>query len=250
MNNSIKFLVLAALSLSLGSCKKEENTSTGKAGKMVLEFNNKVGSADLKMDGTNYTNAAGETFTVSKFNYYISNIKLNNDKGGQFAENESYHLVQHNDAGSKSVQLNEVPAGNYQSITFTIGVDSLRNVSGAQTGALDPINGMFWSWSTGYIMLKLEGTSPQSTASGNNYQLHPGGFKGAYNTIRTVTISLPAQLKIDGNEQKIHLNADVLKILSGNTTISFANTPVVMAAGANAFAIANNYQNMFTIESH
>jgi hypothetical protein len=59
---------------------------------------------------------------------------------------------------------------------FMIGVDSARNNSGAQTGALDPTNGMFWSWSTGYIMAKFEGTSAQSPAAANALKFHIGGF--------------------------------------------------------------------------
>jgi hypothetical protein len=38
---------------------------------------------------------------------------------------------------------------NITAIKFLLGVDSLKNVSGIQTGALDPAKGMFWTWNTG-----------------------------------------------------------------------------------------------------
>jgi len=62
-----------------------------------------------------------------------------------------------------------------------MGVDSLRNVSGAQTGALSTANGMFWDWNSGYIMLKAEGMSPNSTSK--NFVFHLGGFKGVNNIV-------------------------------------------------------------------
>ena len=65
-----------------------------------------------------------------------------------------------------------------------IGVDSARNTSGAQLGALDPANSMFWSWNSGYIFVRMEGNSPQSTQPYNKLQFHIGGFKGATNCIK------------------------------------------------------------------
>ncbi|WP_316930094.1 MbnP family protein, partial [Hymenobacter sp. IS2118] len=47
---------------------------------------------------------------------------------------------------SQLLALKDIPVGDYQSVSFTVGVDSARNVAGAQTGALDPNNGMFWTW--------------------------------------------------------------------------------------------------------
>lgn len=48
---------------------------------LTLEFNNVVGEKPLKLQDEFYTNAAGEKFTISTFNYFISNIKLH-EKGG------------------------------------------------------------------------------------------------------------------------------------------------------------------------
>jgi hypothetical protein len=247
--NIIKLAMIATFSFAIASCKKDPATPTPtpKEGTVLLEFSNKVGTDNLKMDGTVYKNQNGDDFTISKFNYYISNIKLNNTDGSSFSEVESYHLVEQNIPSSLNFSLAKVPAGTYKSITFTIGVDSLRNVSGAQTGALDPAKGMFWSWSTGYIMVKLEGTSPQSTQPDNKYQLHAGGFQGTNNTIRTLTLNLPNNITINGDENHIHLTADVQKLLGNPNPIKFGITSVIMSAGVNAKNLADNYAGMFSI---
>lgn len=53
------------------------------------------------------------------------------------------------------------------------GVDSLSCVSGVKTGVLDPRNGMYWTWNSGYIFFKLEGT-----INGKAFTWHVGGFAG------------------------------------------------------------------------
>src|SRR5690606_18580217 len=82
-----------------------------------------------------------------------------------------------------TLDIDNVPAGYYVEIQYTMGVDSEKNVSGAQVGALSLSNGMFWDWNSGYIMLKAEGYSPQ--AENNGFAFHLGGFSGADNIVTT-----------------------------------------------------------------
>ena len=246
---SLSILSAIALSLSLNSCRKKEDPVVpvvNPTGSVKLEFSNKVGTEGLVLNDVWYTNQNGDSFTVSKFNYYISNIKLNNADGGQFIEPESYHLLRHNEPASLEFDIDDVPNGIYKSITFMIGVDSLRNVSGAQTGALTPSD-MFWEWSTGYIMLKFEGNSPQSTQSEGRVQLHMGGFSGANSVLRSITLAFPADVVVNANEPHVHLSADVLELFKSPTVINFATFSAVHMPGANAKIIADNYVDMISV---
>lgn len=247
--NIFNLAMIATMAISVLSCRKDPATPTPspKEGTVLLEFANKVGTENLRMDGTMYKNQNGDDFKVTKFNYYISNIKLNNTDGSSYSETESYHLLEQETPASLSFSLAKVPAGTYKSITLTIGVDSLRNVSGTQTGALDPAKGMFWSWSSGYIMLKMEGTSPQSTAASNELRIHVGGIYGANNTIKTVTLDLPNTITVNGDENHIHLNADILKLFGTKNIINFATLSVVHMPGADAKKMADNYESMISV---
>ncbi len=243
---------LMALSLALmgiiASCTKdkENDTPTGN-GVVKLEFFNNVGSSILNLDNQWYLNEHGDSFKVSKLNYYISNIKLNATYN-PYTETESYHLVQQSDASSRAFDLATVPAGTYTGLTFTIGVDSLRNVSGAQTGALDPTNGMFWSWNTGYIMFKMEGTSPQSGQLDKGLVFHFGGFSGANSVLRTVTLNFATPIKVTtSGENHVHITGDLLALFKSPNIINFANTSSVQMPGAEAKGMADNYANMFTV---
>lgn len=253
-NKSIIVLLLSTI-VAISACnRKDDSTQTQTPtppadGKVKMEFFNKVNGSALNLNNQWYQNANGDSFTVSKFNYYISNVFLHGvGATPDYIEPESYHLIQQIVPTSNSFDMLNVPAGNYISVTFMIGVDSVHNISGAQTGALDPLNGMFWDWNTGYIMLKFEGNSPQAPGANGNLTFHAGGFSGANNVLRTVTLSFPQEITVTSTSTPhIHLDADVLKLFQGSTTISFANTYDITMPGKMAKSFADNYANMFTI---
>jgi len=231
----------------LFSCSKKDNPAPSGNGTVKLEFFNNAGGSSLNLNNQWYVNAHGDSFKVSKFNYYVSNIKLNGSNVS-YTETDSYHLMQQSDPSTMSFNMASVPTGTYSGITFTIGVDSLHNVSGAQTGALDPTNGMFWTWNTGYIMLKFEGTSPKSTQVDGNLIFHAGGFSGVNNVVRTVTLNFASAITVNtSNINHIHLTADVLALFKSPNVIDFSTMSVMQDPGADAKNFADNYANMFTV---
>ena len=256
---TVASLLLGASTLGLSSCflfnkndddQPDPEPPVSTVGKLNFEFENVVGSQTLAF-GQNYTTLAGDQFKVSKFNYFVSNIKLTKADGTVWSEPESYHLVKQEQSASRNFELKDIPNGDYTRLTFTIGVDSARNTSGAQTGALDPLNDMFWGWSSGYIFLKVEGTSPQSTTGGFMY--HVGGFRKPNNTIRTVTPALPSgttAIHIDGDHApEIHMQANLLKIFDGPNVIRFAQlSNTGHSSDPNSMKLADNYAaGMFSI---
>lgn len=252
MKTSIKILSILAIAfgLTIVSCKKDPNDPpTQEYGTVTISIENMVGDSALVFNTKNYVNQNGDTFNVSIFKYYISNIKLIGNSE-TYIEPESYHLVDHSVSSSMEFTLNNVPVGDYTSMTFLIGIDSTRNVSGAQTGALDPGNGMFWSWSTGYIMAKLEGTSPQSPELGNAITYHIGGFSGANNSIQSASPSLGgATIQVTSTTTpEIHMRTDVLEWFKTPTTISFASSPKTTMPNSLAKSISDNYADMISVE--
>jgi hypothetical protein len=215
---------------------------------VTLQFNHFVGEKLLTLDDSIYTNSLNQTFTISKFNYYIGQLKFNrNDGSSYFIDN--YYLVSEDEEkqSSKSIPLTSIPEGEYTSFEFIIGVDSARNCSGAQSGALDPINAMFWTWNTGYIFMKLEGKSKFSPAPGTILEYHIGGYKQVENCIKKVKIPFNQSVKIGKNNSvKIQLKVDVAEILKNPTTIDFSEIPVVNNP-LNATVIADNYADIFQL---
>lgn len=252
--------IMAAMAVTLASCtKKDDNTTTTPTpnpttpvttnGTVGFEFAHVAGDKDLVMTTGNYTNSSLESFTVTKFNYYITNIKLKKSDGTEYAETESYHLIEGDVASSHHFHIKDVTKGTYTGVTFMIGVDEARNTSGAQTGALDPAKGMFWTWSTGYIMAKLEGTSPAATTPDKKFTHHIGGFNGANSALRTVTITFPQAMEVSSaKELSIKLKTDVLKWFAPND-VSIATSTNLMSVNATSKKIADNYANMISLSS-
>ena len=251
MNNFIKIIVSISLSVTvISACRTKDKvtiTAPSGTGQVKMEFFNMAGSSTLNMGNQWYENEHGDSFKVSKFNYYISNIRLNGSTS-TYTESNSYHLVEQSDLTTTSFDMANVPYDTYTSVTFMIGVDSLHDVTGTQSGALDPINDMFWSWTTGYIMMKFEGVSPRSTQTSGDILFHTGGFTGANNVLKTITVSFPQAITVTSNgENHIHLSADVLALFKSPHIIDFSALNLVNTPGPNALLIADNYANMFSV---
>ena len=144
----------------------------------------------------------------------------------------------------------QLPAGQYNKISFLLGVDSLKNVSGIQTGALDPLKDMFWTWKSGYVMAKLEGRSSASTLPHHMFEYHIGGFSGANNVLGRVGLPLPAVMNIvPGKKVRVAIAADIDKWFSGVHQLSIAAYPACTVEGQLAKRFSENYLQMFTIQS-
>ena len=247
MKNNFKLLLLI-LSMSIiilsNGCKTDKDNEPGP---VELEFINAVGNVGL-LYNQNYLSESGQVFSVSKFKYYISNIKLTKDDGTVYAP-ESYYLIDQDVPASKKITLENVPAGTYKGVSFTIGIDSARNCSGAQTGALDPLYGMFWDWNTGYIFFKLEGHSDAAPGTGDNLIFHTGGYKLPHNCIRTVSPSLGGQTFTvkSGHTPNVHYKTDILEVFKSPTVIDFTSTYSVQG-GPQAEIISDNYTDMITLD--
>ncbi len=257
------FIMAIAIVIFVSSCKKEnpepEYTETVLA-PLSVEFDNIVGGTNLYLTSGSYVNAAGETYSVTMLQYYISNIKVSKADGTTYTvpQDQSYFLIKEGETNSANIN---VPEGDYTKLTFTLGVDSLRSTMDVEhrTGVLDPAgdmnSGMYWSWNSGYIFFKMEGISdaaPVDMSGQNKYRYHIGGFGGysapTINNIKEVTIDLltagEARVRKDRNSN-VHLMVDIDKVMSGVTPFTIAENPMVMFS-AFSTTIANNYAAMFT----
>jgi len=249
MKNTVNILHLLGIAALLigASCTPKKTTPPVDTGLAALHVTNMAGNQQLNITTGPFVNTNGDTVTISLFRYYVSNIVLNG--ATNYTESNSYHLLKQDDPTSLNIILNSIPVGSYTGITYLIGVDSIRNVSGAQTGALDPLNGMFWAWNTGYIMAKLEGTSPSANTPGHKFAFHIGGFSGPNNAVKTVTLTFPSPLVITkSNTSNIYLHADAHKWFSPNT-IRTAVTDDIAVSCDTAGMIAKNYAQMFGADS-
>ena len=207
MKNSILAIAaMAVTSMLFTGCERHHH---GENGSLNVEFEHLWGMNQLPFSiGTQYVHPmTGDTMTFTTLKYYISNVELTKEDGTvQFVPN-SYYLVDASNPLSAMLSLDSIPSGHYTGISFLVGVDSTRNVSGAQTGALDPANDMFWSWNSGYVFIKAEGTSPQSTMPNAIFKFHIGGFQGANSGLNRASMSFGGGMAVvqEGASPVVHL---------------------------------------------
>jgi hypothetical protein len=257
------FIILVAFTLtqSIATAQTDGKAQTN----FLLRFRNVVGKQDLKLNDNQYTNAAGEKFNITTFNYYVSNIKFQRKDGSEYVlpQDSTYYLVKETDPTSREINL-RLPASDYTAVSFIIGVDSVMSTSDLthRTGALDisggMLDGMYWTWNSGYLFVKLEGDSEQAKVDmtgQHKFRYHIGGYGGykkpSLNNIKKVSLGLTGLNAGDakGNGQvTINIQADVLKIFDGPKQLRIADNSNVMF-GDQSKVVADNYSRMFSIVS-
>ena len=204
-----KGLIFCFACMLLITCKKNETETAEKTGTVKVTIRNTVKGNPMLLFTGNYTNGFGEQYKITKFKYYLSNVSVTGSPVNPV--NVSYYLIDESNPASLSFSF-QAPVKIYSAISFTLGVDSARNVSGAQTGALDPVNDMFWTWNSGYIMAKMEGNSPQSTAVNNKVEYHIGGFSGSNSIVKSIGFLFFASSPLldvrEGKTSEIFFEAD------------------------------------------
>ena len=252
MTKNIKYgiLILSALVFMFSSCKKTETTTTTPTyGNFSLTFKHVYGMTEIpfKFDTLLVHPMTGDSLTFTKFRYYVSNIKIKKDDGSWWNESNSYHIVDASVASSLTINFSNIPSGNYTDLEYTLGVDSLHNVSGAQDGALSVTEGMFWNWNSGYIMLKAEGTAPN--ASGNVFQFHLGGFSGTNNivTVKSTNFSGTSMVIASDKTPQVQLKANVAKLWHSSPSVSITN--IIHMPGTGAKTMADDFYGSFAFDS-
>ncbi len=243
------FLLLPFFFLSFLNSRSSINLSPPKTGSVKITCVNTVKGKPLELNSGKYINSFGEEYSISKFKYYISQVSLQRGKA-VFWEPENFHLIDEGNADALHFSF-ALSAGNYDALNFMLGVDSIHNVSGAQSGALDPLNDMFWTWNNGYVMAKIEGYSPQANIVNNKFEFHIGGFMGENNVLKNIALNFPAGKTLniqEGKTSEIIIEADIDAWWQQPNDIKIARHPVCSSPGPLAKKIADNYIKMFSIK--
>lgn len=180
-------------------------------GSITFSMDYQFKGAPITFSSKNYSNLAGDTFTINNLKHYLSNITLTQMGGGK-VNLGNYHLLDAQYAPSTIFTLNNVPAGHYTGVEIALGIDSARNYSGIQEGALDPSWGMFWTWNTGYIFYRING----NTTKGGSYSFDLGGSE------HLVKVGMDlSSYKVKSVQPKIGFMMEVNELFQNPDTLSF-----------------------------
>lgn len=205
---ALAFLTVAGIS----SCKKDP---TAPSGNLEVSFANVAGGQPVSLGPIAYTNAAGNRYSVDMLKYYITNFTLVKADGTE-KNFRNYELIDADVPASQSFTLKDVPNGEYTAVKFYVGVDSTRNRDATQEGDLDPAGSMVWTWNTGYIFFKHEGSYVDTAGQTKTLFFHFGTDVA----LAQVTVPL-TKLNISGNNRKLYLKFDLNRLYSNPEMIDF-----------------------------
>ena len=182
-------------------------------------------------------NRSTKQVKITTLRFYISKISLKNGGIIVWKEAKSNHLLDAEEKSSLSITLDLPEELKYDELQFQLGIDSLTNVSGAMGGDLDPTKGMYWTWNSGYINFKLEGTSSDCPTRNHEFSFHLGGYLPPHASVRT--INFPVK-----QHQEILLKLDLDQFLSG---INLETEHTVMSPGESSGRLSSSAASAFSI---
>jgi hypothetical protein len=132
-----------------------------------------VGNIHVRLDETLNWGEQG-TLTFTEFKCYFSKLQLEAASGKQLSVADSIVLI---DLSSDTLPAFSIPnLDGPAKLSLLVGLDSVASTSGAMGGKLDPMYGMYWSWQSGYINLKLSGTWERDGRT-QAFTYHLGGYQ-------------------------------------------------------------------------
>lgn len=238
--------ILLLLVLQGHSCEEGSKKSCS------LVFHHRFGDEKFALY-QKYMTLHQEQVSFTRLQYYISNIQLWTEEGEVWQEKDSYHLVVIDSLPDFEILLKDVPLKNYSKIQFSIGIDSLRNHSGRQEKDLDPLKGMFWTWSQGYIFFKTEGYYYTNNQKKGGFTYHIG------DNINYRIVTLPvkkASIQNKRNQLSFDIVSDLQKLFGGfpksaiDLKIPVKKVSMSVMGGEKSSKVADNYIQMFYMKEH
>jgi len=249
------FFIAFALLLCLTSCHKPEAD-------VALKFSFSVGSDTLHQDELCYVNAAGNSYSITEVQFFISKVVLTKDDGTQYVV-QTDDGIHYADADIPSTLLwslekDIIPAGTYNRIDFVFGLAPEYNVTHFFVNP--PENSMSWpeTLGGGYHHMKLNGRwqNPFTPDVLSTFNMHIGTGQ-IYENDQIVsyvdnafTVSLPLDngILVSEKQNVLQLNMDIVEWFQNPYTYDFQQDPTHTMEDQTALShLVANGQSVFSI---
>jgi hypothetical protein len=206
----------------------------------VMQVHLKYGSRPVELHKKYLSKS--DTLEIETLKFYLSNIEIEFADKSKIKPYKNYHLIDIEKPNSLLIPITKRQNKIISKVTFHVGIDSITSVSGALGGDLDPINGMYWTWQSGYINMKIEGKSNSCKTRKNQFQFHLGGYLKPNYALRKIEIPIQKNQIPNG---EIKIIADIGNLFS---EISLKETNSIMIPGKAAMEIADLFAKIFSVE--
>ena len=205
--------ITSLIAITFSSCDKPTQTD------LTINFTHKVDGSDLITNSMIYTNSAGENYDVKTLKYLISDINLHSDDGNTLLLDE-VHFIDISDASTFSFTVEDVPNNNYTSISYTMGLDTIKNINNLYINE-SYHSAMAWPETNGggYHYMKLEGAYNNDSTF---YNTHTGGTMGgdySFNNVEDISLTVDDDLE----DVSINVNMEINNWYNSPNQIEFSS---------------------------
>lgn len=224
MSSYRKYIWIAIFMAMFVGCDKDdkpvlETPETADPVILSLELSPAYGNKTINFNTDEFVTAANDTIQPNKFRFLMSKIQLVKMDNTTITFSGKYGFVNLGDNAKVNLEFPEVPAGNYNAIKFSVGLDSAINHGDPSqwpsTHPLSPlVNGLHWGWQGGYIFMSHEGNFKNQGIM-DQYTFHIATLPFA------IEIEMPVNyIHTAGAADVIAIKCDLEKYFSGVNTYS------------------------------
>lgn len=131
-------------------------------------------------------NIPGTSLKIEVLKFYIAHVTVSGDCDAPSFMLDDYTLLDFFEDTAHIKIHNPCHISPATNLSFQLGVDPAIQEAGVQSGDLDPMRGMYWTWNSGYIHFKLELKDTASSRPDGQTILHIGGYQANLSTIQRV----------------------------------------------------------------
>jgi len=236
-------LLIVGLSILSGACQKDEDdppapTPTSVA--VALKVEHHMDGVPLIFDTILYTTAAEHAYSVSRLEYYLSEIIL---FGAGSTPNDTlrgpYYV---NGSGTTSFTVGELPAAEYSGAALLLGLPQELNVTGGLPNTMENVN-MAWPdpMGGGYHFIKFEGHFLDG-ATATGFAMHVG------NNTYLPHAALGQSFTLDGRSGTIAIRFNLNELFRSPHTYDLSTGNYSMGDMMLMGQLRDNAYDAFTIE--
>jgi hypothetical protein len=206
--------------------------------KQTITYHHRFGTEILQLNTSYYFINNSDSIQFENLKYYISQIEFLKDNKIIWNEEQSYHLLDVATPESCRLSFNIPSSLDFNQLRFCLGIDSITNNSGALGGDLDPTRGMYWTWQSGYINIKIEGKSNLCQTRNHEFQFHLGGYQYPFNSLQTILLNV-------SDHEPMNVEFDLKQFFK---SIDLSKNNHIMSPGLDAVMLSEKISKYFSIE--
>ena len=206
-----------------------------------IHFTQTVDGDPLILDSMMYTNQANENYSVQTVRYLISDITLHTNDGASTLLDE-VHFIDISIASTLTLSIPEIDRENYTSISFTMGLESIKNVTDSF------LNENFFpsfTWPEllggGYHYMQLEG---DFNTVFNGYTTHTGGTNGIDFSFNK---TFPLTINGTNNIRDIYINMEITNWYQNPEIFNLTTDGIMEDPNSQSVLQANGIEDVFSV---